>query len=325
MVLLNAIKGQKNAVKYLSNSLSLNRIANSYLFSGPEGTGRVPTAKAFIMALICKDGGAPEGACGVCASCRRIDTLEHPDIVWIKPEKNKTIKIEEIRKVKDRLNLKPYESDRNVCVVEDAHAMTVEASNALLKILEEPPGNSVLILATNKKELLLETVISRCSEVRFHSLSMEDTKNIVMEDSDIAEDKAYFLAYFSQGSPGRALEMIEEDVLHRKDTLLGLVDNIVEEENAGCLNWDEASKDQLIEDIEMLIMFFRDITIGREGLEDKVFDRTIMKTGMYDFFKKYPTAKIYDTIDRLIRLKRGLMGNVNPKLVTQVLPGQLIK
>ncbi|MFQ5952384.1 MAG: AAA family ATPase, partial [Candidatus Omnitrophota bacterium] len=96
-------------------------MAKSYLFFGPEGVGRALTAKAFLMAVM------------------NIDRLDHPDVIWINPGKNKKIKIEEVRKVRDVLNLKPYEAPVNACVIEEAHMMTVEASNALLKVLEEPP------------------------------------------------------------------------------------------------------------------------------------------------------------------------------------------
>ncbi len=323
MVLLRDIKGQDNAVRYLRNSLSSGRIANSYLFFGPEGVGRALTAKTFVMTLVCAGGSGQDEACGTCPSCRRVDNLDHPDVTWIKPAKNKNIKIEEIRKVKEVLNLKPYESSVNVCVIEDAHMMTVEASNALLKVLEEPPGRSLLILISSKKDMLLPTVVSRCAEVRFRSLPIKDTKEIVMNNSGADEETAYFLAYFSQGSPGRALEMTEEGLLEQKTSLIGLVERIVKERNSSCMNWDKEDKDHLLEDLELLIMFFRDIAFGKEGIEEMVLDKGLLDTETYRFFKMYPMEKLCGIVERLIRLKKALMGNVNPKLVAQVLPGCL--
>ena len=318
------IKGQNNAVRYLINSLSSGRIASSYLFSGPEGVGRASTAKAFIAAIICPEKAQADEACGRCPACRRLDALKHPDIIWIKPQKNGSIKINEIREVKNVLSLKPYESTISACVIEDAHMVTPEASNALLKVLEEPPGDSLLILVTSKKELLLETVVSRCAEVRFHSLSVSDTKDIITAlGADIGEKSAYFLSYFSQGSPGRALKMIEEGVLRRKDDLIALVDSIVKEDDPSCLNWTEENKDLLLEDLEMLIMFFRDIALGKEALEKIVLDKDIIDTEMYSFFKAYSIDKIYGIMERLINMKLALAGNANPKLIAQALPGML--
>lgn len=323
MVLLSDIKGQSNAVRYLSNSLSSGRIAGSYLFSGPVGVGRALCAKAFVMELVCPGRSSSGAACGRCPACRRVSALEHPDLTWIKPEKNRAVRIEEIRKVKDVLGLKPYEAPVSACVIEDAHMMTPQASNALLKVLEEPPGCSLLILITNKKELLLPTVISRCAEVRFHALPACCVRDIIMERSGAGEESAYFLARFSQGSPGRALEMIEAGVEERKDELMALAGDIGREKNSSCMNWDTESRDRLIEDLEMLIMFFRDVALGKEGLAEMALDKGIAGTDMYRFFSEYSIEKIYGTVERLINMKLALAGNVNPKLVAQALPGAI--
>ncbi|MFH1798109.1 MAG: DNA polymerase III subunit delta' [Candidatus Omnitrophota bacterium] len=320
MVLFQDIKGQSNALRYLSKSLSLGRVVSSYLFSGPRGVGRVLTAKAFITALICPNKNNKQEACGVCPTCRRISIFEHPDAAWIKPEKNKAIKIEEIRKVKELLSLKPYESPVNICVIEDAHMMTQEACNALLKVLEEPPGNSILILITDRKELLLPTVISRCTEVQFRPLSVEDTKDIIMEKvTDADEAFAAFLAYFSQGSPGRALMMIDECVMDKKNEVISGLNDFVNQEGLLCSNWKHDEKNILLEDLEMMIMFFRDIAVGKECDENVIVNKDIIGTKMYSFFKEYSTEKIYFVMERLIDIKTALLGNVNPKLAAQMI------
>lgn len=293
------------------------------MFYGPEGVGRALTAKAFLMALVCREEGEPDKACGRCHSCRRVEGLAHPDIMWIKPGRNRKIKIEEIRKARNVLNLKPYEAPVNACVIEDAHMMTVEASNALLKILEEPPAQSLLILISGKKELLLPTVISRCAEVKFNSLSLVQTKDIIMNSSDIDEKSAFFLAGFTEGSPGRALEVIDEGILKRRQDIADMLERIALEENAACLGWDKEGKDALLEDIELLIMFFRDVALEKEGLKELVLDKELVDRDMCRFYEKYPVSRISEVVEKLIELKWALMGNANPKLVAQVLPGVL--
>ncbi|MFH1665515.1 MAG: DNA polymerase III subunit delta' [Candidatus Omnitrophota bacterium] len=322
MISLRDIKGQDSAVKYLAGSLSSGRIAASYLFYGPGGVGRAMCAKAFIMALICPDKPRTDEPCLKCPGCRRVDTLSHPDVAWIKPEKNKAIKIEQIRGARDVLNLKPYESNVNVCVIEDAHMMTVEASNALLKVLEEPPGHSILILITDRKELMLETVVSRCAEVRFRYLSIGDTRDIVTKvNREIDGKSAYFLAYFSQGSPGKALSMADGGAEERKNELVALLGSVAKENAPICMSWDTESKDGILDDLEMIIMFFRDITMEKTGMRDKVLDRNIVDTEMFRCFKTYSIDKIYEITEQLINTKLALSGNVNPKLVSQALPG----
>ncbi|MFQ5953367.1 MAG: hypothetical protein ACE5JK_08235, partial [Candidatus Omnitrophota bacterium] len=161
----------------------------------------------------------------------------------------------------------------------------------------------------SKKELLRPTVISRCTEVRFNSLSAEVAKSIIMSRSDVDEEGASFLADFTEGSPGRALEVINEGVLERKEDIIGMLEEITGEKDAIGPAWDNEGKASLLEDLELLIMFFRDIALEKEE--------------MRRFSKQYSIEKISDIIERLIGLKQALMGNVNPKLVAQVLPGVL--
>ncbi|MFH1394741.1 MAG: DNA polymerase III subunit delta' [Candidatus Omnitrophota bacterium] len=323
MILLSEIKGQDNAVKYLSNCIKAGRIAGSFLFCGPEGTGRALAAKSFVKALICSKKTEEEKGCERCFTCRKIDGGSHPDIVWIKPEKNKKIKIEEIRNVKEVLSLKPYEAGVSACVIEDAHMITQEAANALLKILEEPPKTAVIILITSRKELLLATVVSRCSEVRFSCLPIELAKSIVMKQSDLKDSDAYFLACLAQGSPGKALEMMNEDIGERKRECLAMLEQILDEDGCACLSWPRESKDYLIEDVEMMIMFFRDVVMEKEGVKNVVFDKNIFDSKMYSFFKKSGINEIYEIVEKLVNIRRALMGNVNPKLAAQILPGRL--
>jgi len=322
MLLLKDIKGQNNAVKYLSNCILSGRIANSYLFTGPEGVGRASCAKAFIAELICPENReSKRGACGRCPVCKRLDAFEHPDVKWISPGKNASVKIDEIRAARELLNLKPFEAARGVCVIEDAHMMTVEASNALLKVLEEPPGGSLIILMTAKKEMLLETVISRCAEVRFQTLPYEVTREIIRGNAGgINEETAGFLAYFSQGSPGRAIRMMNEGLSERKREMISLIEEIAGGKDAAYMNWDTGDKDRLLDDLEMMIMFFRDMALEKEGLARIVLDKEVVGTGMYRFYEKYSAKDVYRIMGDLIRLRVDLAGSINPKLVAQVLP-----
>jgi hypothetical protein len=102
-----------------------------------------------------------------------------------------------------------------------------------------------------------------------------------------------------------------------------MVDGMIGERNISCMNWDTEGKDLLLEDLELLLMFFRDIALGKEGAGEMVIDDDVTRSGMFAFFEKYSVDRIYDIVERLIEIKRALMGNVNPKLVAQALPGML--
>lgn len=318
---LKDIKGQDNAVRFLSRSISSGRLASSYLFAGPRGVGRALTAKVFIKILLCKE--REDSFCGICPSCRKVEEGEHPDVLWIKPEKNKSIKIAEVRKIRDILNLKPYEASLSVAVIEDAHMMTSEAQNALLKVLEDTPEESIIILISDKKELLLPTVVSRCSEVRFSLLPIPDAKEIIMKETDLPPEEATFLSYYSQGSPGMAIGLVEEGVAERKEKLISIIGDIAREEYSSLLNWDTENKDTLIEDIDLLVIFFRDIALGKEGMEDLILDKDLVNSEGYTFFKTWNVKELQEVVERLIKIRKALAGNVNPKLVAQALPGAI--
>jgi DNA polymerase-3 subunit delta' len=274
------------------------------------------------MELICRERSSG-AACGNCSSCKRINILQHPDLLYIKPKKNGTIKIDEIREAKEKLRLKPYEALLSVCLIEDAHRMTEQASNALLKLLEEPPGESMLILVSDKKENLLPTVLSRCTEVRFRPLPVKTARDIIMKVSGVSEEEALFLAYFSQGSPGLAIEMIRNEVFRNRQSSTEKLEEILFGGDLSCVCWDSEKKDDLVEAVDLLVMMLRDIVMAREGCQEKMLRPDTVKSGIYAFLGGYSYDRLHDILDKLSRLKSALLGSVNPRLVAQVLPGCL--
>ncbi|MDD4956440.1 MAG: DNA polymerase III subunit [Candidatus Omnitrophica bacterium] len=318
------IKGQTNAIKYLTRCLAAGRVSSSYLFTGPDGVGRSSCARAFIRAIMCPGKPEEARACDVCPTCRRVEALEHPDVLWIKPEKGKAIKIEEVRQAREKLNLKPFEAVSSVCVIEDAHLLTVSAANALLKILEEPPGGSMLILITDKKELLPRTVVSRCSEVRFFSLPIPVAKEVISSKLDgTGESELSFLAGFSQGSPGKALEIARTGVVARREDVMRLLKDIAAGENVWCMNWDVEDKLQMAEDIELVLMLVRDTALVVSGAESRMTDTALSAGELMSMFGKSSPDKLYALMARLVNVRRALMGNANPKIAAQVLPGMV--
>jgi len=316
-MLLEKIQGHKNTIKYLCSIIAKQRLAKTYLFFGPEGVGRELTANAFIMELICKNKHTLKlkHACEQCNDCRKILNKNHPDIKYIDPEQNKTIKIDQIREIKKTLQLKPY-SLFNVCIIKKAHMMTIEASNAFLKILEEPTQNSLIILITNKKELLLPTIVSRCTQVGFNYLSIQETMKIVKDKIDISQEDLDFIISFSQGSPGLALQMIENKLNNKKDRVLTFLNNIVQDKTFSFV-WDNENKNELIEDLDFLILFFRNIVLKKEIKEKTIDCKIVINNKIYDFFKTYSIDKIYNILEKILELKQGLLNNMNPKIIAQ--------
>ena len=158
------IVGQEPVVRTLERAIETGRVAHAYLFSGPRGTGKTSTAKVLAMGLNCEQGPTPEPD-GTCESCRAITNNSSLDVVEMDAASNRGI--DEIRDLRDRVNLAPVAGRRKVYIIDEVHMLTPEAFNALLKMLEEPPEHVVFVLATTEKHKVLPTIISRCQSFDF--------------------------------------------------------------------------------------------------------------------------------------------------------------
>lgn len=158
----------------LQRSLERGRLAHAYLFSGVRGSGKEATARTLAQILNCE--AKKPAACGHCASCRRIEAGNHPDIYWVRPElKSRRIAVDQIREFERAINLKASEARIKVGIVVDADCMSEEASNAFLKTLEEPPAQTIIILLTTQPQRLLATILSRCLKITFSATAASES------------------------------------------------------------------------------------------------------------------------------------------------------
>ncbi|HKV44774.1 MAG TPA: DNA polymerase III subunit delta', partial [bacterium] len=163
--------GQPHARRLLQGALRSGRISHAYLFVGPSGVGRQTAARAFAQALLCAVGG--DDACGACPACRKVAAGTHPDLRVITPGRaesggeRRAVAIDQIRDLKHEAAYPPYEAKWKVFIIRDTEQMRAEAANSLLKVLEEPPSRSVLILLSESTEALVPTLVSRSQLVRF--------------------------------------------------------------------------------------------------------------------------------------------------------------
>lgn len=186
------IKGHDNIKFFFKRALEKEAVSHSYIFFGPDGVGKMLFAKTLSKALNCLD--RRDDACDKCASCLKIENGKHPDVAIVEvAEKKDSIGIEQIRMVRERISLKPYEGRTKVFIIKDSHLMTEEAANCLLETLEEPAVNSVLILITSRVEVLLETVRSRCKQIKFEPLDLKIKVELVRQRG-FSEDEAVFLS-----------------------------------------------------------------------------------------------------------------------------------
>ena len=198
------IVGHDKQIEHLQNAMRNGRIAHSYLFAGKDGIGKELVALNLAKGLNCLHGG--EDPCDECRSCLKLGHLNHPDVLLVKPQ-GQSMRINQIRDLQRELSHRPYEGKRRVCILADSDRMTQEAANALLKILEEPPLHTVMILLAANPDLILPTIASRCQRIPFHPLSIEQLTEVVGARLALKGNDAHILASLADGSPGKAFQM----------------------------------------------------------------------------------------------------------------------
>jgi DNA polymerase III subunit delta' len=189
------------------------RTAHALLFSGPSGVGKKMVALAWAQGLLCQ---APNRPCGKCSSCIRVEKGNHPDLMAVTNLESANIKIDQVRTIEHFISLKSFEGHAKVVVIDEAHTMTAQAANALLKTLEEPPAGSFFVLVTSNRGAIPITIQSRCQKVLFGALSDKELKKIVPDVED-------WVARLAQGRVDTALRFADESYKKlRKAALLTL-------------------------------------------------------------------------------------------------------
>jgi DNA polymerase III subunit gamma/tau len=206
------IVGQKHVTETLQNAIRTGRVAHAYIFSGVRGVGKTTTARVLAKALNCLHGPTPH-PCNQCDSCREIAAGSSLDVIEIDAASNRGI--DQIRELREMVRYAPASSRNKVVILDEAHQLTAEASNALLKTLEEPPERVIFVLATTQPEDLVETIRSRAQHFHFRSLAfgeiVQALERIAREEGLTAEPGALaVMARAAEGSLRDALSLLEQ-------------------------------------------------------------------------------------------------------------------
>jgi DNA polymerase-3 subunit delta' len=253
-----ALAGQHKVKNLLGRSLESGRMPHAYLFRGPDGVGKKRAALMTAARINCAEPDGPSG-CGTCSSCRKLGSGNHPDVVVVSPE-NGTIKIDRVRDLCRSLSYPPYESAMRVVIIEDIHAMTTEAANSLLKTLEEPPMNNLLILTSESSRQLLPTIVSRCQTLTFYGLPVEECAVVIGQKfPEIGLDEARLLAELAGGSPGTAMTLKNKELVDRYRAVVQVVETEFTDGEDGVTPVLEAAAElaALKEDLPLLLGLLR--------------------------------------------------------------------
>lgn len=205
--------GHAWAVRLLKQHIVDQRPRHAYLFVGPESVGKRTLASRFAQALSCEAADKPGELCGVCRACRLVPEGTFPDVEHLAPDPS--IQVDDVRALKRRLALAPYEGPWRIALLENFHLASISAANAMLKTLEEPADKVVLLLTATAQEQLLSTVVSRCEVIPLRGVNTA-TLSLALQDRAVEPEKADMLAVLSEGRPGRALRWESEPELFER-------------------------------------------------------------------------------------------------------------
>lgn len=197
------IIGQERAVAFLREAAKEGSVSHAYLFVGPAGAGKKTVARAFACAILCDDDG-----CGACDVCVRVRRGAHPDVRIIEPEGAATYVVAQVRELIHDIGLRPIDGSRKVYIISQADAFNTEAANALLKSLEEPPDDVVMVLLASAQDAVLPTIASRCQVVRFTRIPPSTAVELIVERSGADANQAVAALAAAGGVLARALELV---------------------------------------------------------------------------------------------------------------------
>ena len=275
--------GNNKIKDYLINSASNNQMLHSYMFSGREGIGKKLFAKIFAKMILCLSEDKP---CNTCKSCISFEGENHPDFMQINADDGKSIKIEQIRLMQEKVVEKPIISNKKVYIINDAELLTKEAQNCLLKTLEEPPEYVIIILIVSNESKILNTVKSRCVKIEFEKIPDEEINNY-LEKQGISKLSNIMLKQ-CDGSLKMALNIGEKT--EEYNTLEKIINNM-KKENIGAI-WNNGeilykSQDEIVDYLDYINVI------------------------LYNKLLKINKISYVNCIEKVEKIKKNLLANAN--------------
>ena len=322
----DAIVGQHHPITLLKTLIRNGTLPHALLFTGDDGVGKQTTAMAFAMACNCRTLKSalaspvkPNAidACGECAPCKKIIGGHHPDIIQIAPMPS-VIKIDQIRALLENLALKPNEADKRVVIISNAQCMNPESGNALLKVLEEPPDRTLMVLTARQTSDLLPTIVSRCRHIHFSPLDAADIEQVLIQVDQVKAQSARTVAGLCGGSIARARKWVDPKWIKRREWIIEALSHVLATGPAHIEPWMALSeilarrKDLVEESLEIITMWLRDLLVARHApahvLNKDRLD-TLSKTA-----QTVTPVQLLAYIDAVDHARESLKSNTNLRL-----------
>lgn len=307
------IVGHSLVVRKLRQAVVADRVVSAYLFCGNPGIGKKSVASVFAASLLCQSphNGNP---CHTCASCRLLESGNHPDYITLSvPEDKKTIGVEQVREevVKEAF-IRPFHAGKKVFIIPNSEALTDDAQNALLKILEEPPLYAVFLLLTPTADRLLQTVLSRCLKIQLLPLSDQVCHSYFDRQSADSERKE-LAASFAQGNIGKGLLILNDEEYYQlyQETLSQLA---TIPEDKGMLPRMQSFlyqyRDKIDDITDFIMIFLRDCMRRKISNHTKIIC-TDRHTDIERFSSAYSPGALVRTMEAVITFRKRLLKNAN--------------
>ncbi|WP_091236570.1 DNA polymerase III subunit [Anaerobium acetethylicum] len=316
------IRGHQQIIRHLQNAINLNKVSHAYIFNGEEGSGKNILASTFAMALQCDRKEAEP--CLECRSCRQAENRNQPDIIRITHEKPNSIGVEDIRvQLNADIMIKPYSSPYKIYIIDEAEKLTVQAQNALLKTIEEPPAYAVIMLLTTNADEFLPTILSRCVSLNLKTVEDADIKKYLMEELQIPDYQADLCTAFAQGNMGKAIKLASAENFNQiKDETVQLLKYINEmeiSEIVEAIKKISTHKLDVQDYFDLIMIWYRDVLLFKATSD---VDSLIFKDEVR-YIQKQANRSSYEGIEAIINAlenaKARLNANVNFDLVMELL------
>jgi len=311
------IIGHKKQKDILLRAINTQHIAHAYLFEGPEGIGKRLVAQAVACILLCDHSTG----CGECPSCLKVIHDNHPDIHSLDAN-GAALKIDQIRDLQQELSLRPLEGSYKICLIDGAEHLTTGAANSLLKTLEEPQPDTIIILLTSHPQKLLSTICSRCQRLPFGRLPKQQIANVLTEKLNLDSTDAKILAALSEGSFKKALGKNQELFLEKRRKLIQSLSALSSGSIIPTFSFAdelEVEKEILPDILDIFQAFYRDILLLRHGRPEEELVNLDLLEILHKQCHKYTTASLILKLKALESARYHLQRNVNSRLTLEVM------
>lgn len=322
MIGFYSIIGQEQIKEHMQNALQMQKISHAYIIHGEKSTGKEFVARVFAMALQCEKGGAEP--CNECHSCKQALSKNQPDIIYVTHEKPNTISVEDIRlQVNNDVAIKPYSSKYKVYIINEAEKMTVQAQNAILKTLEEPPAYVVILLLVSNLQTLLPTILSRCVTLNMKPVSDTLVRKYLMEELKVPDYRADVCVAFARGNIGKAKALASsEEFDNVKNEALALLKHVHDmelQEIIQAVKKINEYKLEISDYLDIMSIWYRDMLLFKATADANslVFREEIQAIRKVVARCSYEGIEI--VIHALAKAKKRLEANVNFELTMELL------